>query len=77
MLPQMGIEPRPLVAKSNTTLTWHLLLRKFLKFCSCTTWNLDLNDLRGINRDDLRGINRAWLYKEPKVSVLQANVQLV
>ena len=22
------------------------------------------------------GINRAWLYKEPKVSVLQANAQL-
>ena len=25
---------------------------------------------------DLRGINRAWLYKDPKVSVLQANVKL-
>ena len=40
-----------------------------LKFCSCTTWYLDL--------DHLRRINRAWLYKEPKVSVLQANVKLV
>ena len=75
MLPQVGIEPGPLIAsdfKSNTilsTLTWHLLLRRSLNFCSCTTWNLDL--------DDLRGINRAWLYKEPKVSVLQANVKLV
>ena len=26
---------------------------------------------------DLVGINRAWLYKEPLVSVLQANAQLV
>ena len=26
--------------------------------------------------DDLVGINRAWLYKEPKVSVLQENAQL-
>ena len=58
--------------KSNTilsTLTWHLLLRRSLNFCSCTTWYLDLNDLMRINR--------AWLYKDPKVSVLQANVILV
>ena len=27
--------------------------------------------------DDLVRINRAWLYKDPKVSVLQANVKLV
>ena len=57
-------------SKSNTilsTLTWHVLLRRSLNFCSCTTWCLD----------DLRRINRAWLYKEPKVSVLQANVKLV
>ena len=59
-------------SKSNTilsTLTWHVLLRRSLNFCSCTTWCLDL--------DDLRRINSAWLYKEPKVSVLQANVKLV
>ena len=59
-------------SKSNTilsTLTWHVLLRISLNCCSCTTWYLDL--------DDLRGINRAWLYKEPKVSFLQANVKLV
>ena len=52
-------------SKSNTILstqTWHVLLRRSLNFCSCTTWYLDL--------DDLRRINRAWLYKEPKVSVL-------
>ena len=79
MLPLVGIEPGPLIAsdsKSNTilsTLTWHVLLRRSLNFCPVhvlfTTWNLDL--------DDLRGINRAWLHKEPKVSVLQANVKLV
>ena len=73
--PQVGIEPRPLIAydsKPNTllsTLTWHVLLRRSLNFCSWTTWYLDL--------DDLRGINRAWLYMETKVSVLQANVKLV
>ena len=75
MLPPGGLEPRPLITsdnKSNTilsTLTWHVLLRRSLNFCSCTTRLLDL--------DDLRGINRAGVYKEPKVSVLQANVQLV
>ena len=75
MLPPVGIEPEPLItsdSKSNTilsTVTWHVLHRRSLNFCSCTTWCLDL--------DDLRRINRAWLYKEPKVSVLQANVKLV
>ena len=67
MLPPVGIEPGPLIAsdsKSNTIL----LLRRSLNFCSCSTWYLDL--------DDLRGINRLWLYKKPKVSVLQANVKL-
>ena len=65
------IEPGPLItsdSKFNTilsTLTWHVLLRRCLNFCLCTTWCLD----------DLRRINRAWLYKEPKVSVLQANVK--
>ena len=58
--------------KSNTilsTLIWHVLLRRSLNICSCTTWYLNL--------DELRQINRAWLYKDPKVSVLQANVKLV
>ena len=50
-------------------LIWQVLLRGSLYFCSCTTWFLDL--------DDSDGINRAWLYKEPKVSVLQAHTQLV
>ena len=74
MLPPAGIEPRPLItsdSKSNTllsTLTCYVLLRS-LNFSSCTTWFLDL--------DNLVGINRAWLYKELKVSVLQANVNLV
>ena len=59
-------------SKSNmllSTLTWQLLLRRSLNFCSCTTWCLDL--------DDLVRINKAWLYKELKVSVLQANAKLV
>ena len=70
-----GIESWPLMtsdSKSNillSTVTCHVLLRRSLNFCSCTTWFLDL--------DDLVGINRAWLYKEPKVSVLQANAKLV
>ena len=43
MLPPVGIEPRPVIAsdsKSNailSTLTWHVLLRRSLNFCSCTT----------------------------------------
>ena len=72
MLPLVGIEPEPSDSKSNTILsilTWNLLLRRSVNFCSCTTLNLDL--------DDFREINRAWLYKEPKVSVLQANVKLL
>ena len=42
-LPPVGIEPAPLItsdSKSNTilsTLTWHVLLRRSLNFCSCTT----------------------------------------
>ena len=70
MLPPVGIEPGPLIAsdaKSNTilsTLTWDVLLRRSLNFCSCTNWYLALDDLREIN-------------KELKVSVLQANVMLV
>ena len=66
MLPLVGIEAGPSDSKFNTilsTLIWHL------NFCSCTTKHVDF--------DDLRGINKAWLYKEPKVSVLQANVKLV
>ena len=75
MLPLVEIEPRPLItsdSKSNTLLSElvrHVLLRGSLNFCSCTTWFLDL--------DDLVRINRIWLYKEPKVSVLQANAMLV
>ena len=67
MLPLVGIEPLAQDSKSNMllpTLTWHVL-----NFCSCTTWCLDF--------DDLVRINRAWLYKDSKVSVLQANVKLV
>ena len=37
-------------------------------FCLFATWFLDW--------EGLVGINRAWLYKEPKVSVLQPNAQL-
>ena len=43
-------------------LVRHVLLGRSLNFCSCTTWFLDL--------DDLVRINRAWIYKEPKVSVM-------
>ena len=69
ILPAVGIEPWPLItsdSKSNTilsALTWHVLLRRSLNLCLCTTWYF--------NFDDLRGINRARLYKEPKVSVLE------
>ena len=43
MLPPVGIEPTPLItsdSKSNTILsrlTWHVLVRRSLNFCSCTT----------------------------------------
>ena len=46
-----------------------MLHRRSLNFCSCTDWCLDSGDSVIINR--------AWLYKEPKDSVLQANVNLV
>ena len=60
MFLQVGIEPGPLItsdAKSNTLLsglTWHVLVRRSLNFCSCTTWFLDITD-------SVR-INRVWLY---------------
>ena len=60
------------VFKFNTLLsglTLQVLVRRSLNCCSCTTWFLDL--------DDLVRINRVWLYKEPKVSVLQTNAKLV
>ena len=47
--------------------TGHVLPRGSLNFCLSIIWFLDLNDLVRINR--------AWLCKEPKVSVLQANTQ--
>ena len=56
MLPPVGIELRPLItfdSKSSTllsTLTCHVLLRRSLNFCSCTTWFLDLEDSVRINR---------------------------
>ena len=55
MVPTVGIEPGPLItsdSKSNTILsglTWHLLLRRSLNFCLCTTWFLDLEELRGFS----------------------------
>ena len=75
ILPPVGIELWPLItsdSKSNALLSEpvrHVLLRRSLNFCSCTTWFLDLANLARINR--------AWLGKEPKVSVLQANAKLV
>ena len=60
-----------LVYKSNTKpteLLRHVLLRRSLNFCPCTTWFLDL--------DDLFRIDRAWLNKDPNDSVLQANACL-
>ena len=61
-------------SKSNTLLSElvrHVLLRRSLNFCSCTAWFLDL--------EDLVRINIAWLYMEPKVSVLlyKQNTKLV
>ena len=75
LLPPVRIEPGYLKAsdcKSNTilsALTWNGGLRRSLNFGSCTTGYLDF--------DDFRGINRAWPFKDPKVSVQQANVKLV
>ena len=53
----------------SSELIWHVLCRRSLNFCSCTTWFLDM--------DDLVRINRTWLHKEPKVSVLHANAKLI
>ena len=54
--------------KATNELKWHLLFRESLNFCSCTTWFLDLHDLVRINGK--------WLYKDLKVSDLQANATL-
>ena len=70
MLLPVGIESGSLIAsdsKSNTLLSElvrHVLLRRSINFCSCATWCLV-------------GFNRAWLYKQPKISVLQGNAKLV
>ena len=48
---------------------WANLVCATLNFCSCTTLFFDL--------DDLVRIYRAWLCKEPKVSVLQVNASKV
>ena len=66
----MSIEPWPLINlwfQVQYSTFWANLACATLNFCSCTTWFLDL--------DDLVEINKAWLYKEPNISVLQANVQ--
>ena len=47
MLLQVRTEPMTSDSKSNTLLselTWHVLLRGSLNFCSCTTWFLDFHD---------------------------------
>ena len=74
MLPSVRIEPDLQLtsdSKSNafySELIRHVLLKESLNFCLCTTWFLEL--------DDLVRVNTAWLYKQPKVSILQANAQL-
>ena len=63
--PQWVLNPWTTDCKSNTLfsrLIWYVLFRRSLNFCSCTT---------------LLRINKAWLHKEPKISVLQANAKLV
>ena len=65
--PQLELNPWTSDSKSSTLLSyliWHVLFRRSLNFCSITIWFLD----------DLVRINRTWLYKDPKVSVLKANV---
>ena len=73
MLPPVSIELLDLWFQVKhypfSALIWHVLFWISLNFCSHTTWSLDL--------DDLDIINRAWVYKEPKVSVLQADTKLV
>ena len=66
MLLTVSTEPLASDSKSNTLLSgllWHVLLWRPLNFC--------------LDFDDLVRINRAGIYKEPEVSVLQANVKLV
>ena len=45
MLPPVGKKPNTILSG----LTWHVLLRRSLNFCSCTTWFLDLEELRGFS----------------------------
>ena len=69
--PKRLLKPWTCDSKSNTHLSeliWRVLVRRSLNFYSCTTWFLDL--------DGLVKINRAWLFKEPKVSLSQANAKL-
>ena len=70
--PQVGIELGPLIFQVQHSPFWAkwacATFKGSLNFCSCINWFLDF--------EYLVGINRAWLYKEPKVSVLQANVHL-
>ena len=76
MLPPVRMEHGLLItsdSKSNNRLSElvrHVLLRRSLNFCSCTT-------LFFLGLDNLVTINRVWLYSEPKVSVLQAAAKLV
>ena len=75
MLSPVSIESSPLmnlwfqVQHSPFWTNWVLLLRRSLNLCLCTTWFFKLGDLVKINT--------LWLYKEPKVSVLQENALLV
>ena len=68
------IEPNPLM-----NLWFQVQHSPFLAKWACATkgiFKLLLMHHLFLDFDDLVGINRAWLYKEPKVSVLQANAQL-
>ena len=69
MLPPVTIEPFDLWFQVQHSPFWaNLANATYENFCSCATSFLDL--------DDLVRINEACLYKEPEVSVLQANAKL-
>ena len=72
MLLPVRIEPRPFItsdSKSNTILSElvrHVLAEEIFQLLLMYHFIFDL----------VR-INRVWLYKQPKVSILQANAKLV
>ena len=79
----IGFAPQPIITQafiSNTLLSeliWHVLLRRSLNFCSCTTCFLDLIDLVRINKGSksLSLTSKCQVSSERGVLDLESEVQ--